>query len=84
MPAVSAGMDPTGGVMIVAAWLIWLVKAYAVAGAVVAAAFLLVGLDRTDAGARGAYTFRPLIVPGLVVIWPLVLWRWIALERGAK
>jgi hypothetical protein len=56
---------------------------YGAAGGVVAVAFLLVGLDRVDPVARGAYAFRPLLVPGLVLLWPLVLWRWAVLARGA-
>jgi hypothetical protein len=55
--------------------------AYGLVGAVVALAFLFVGLDRVDPAARGAYAFRPLLVPGLVLLCPLVLWRWLALER---
>jgi hypothetical protein len=31
--------------------------------------------------ARGAYAFRPLLLPGLVLLWPLALWRWWALTR---
>ncbi len=51
-------------------------------GAVVAVAFLLIGVDRIDEDARGAYVFRPLLVPGILLIWPLVLWRWWVLESG--
>lgn len=54
---------------------------YLVAGAVVAAVFLLFGIDRVDPQARGAYAFRPMIAPGVVLLWPLVLHRWVALER---
>ena len=39
-------------------------------------AFLLVGLDRIDPVARGAYGFRPLLLPGLVLLWPWVVLRW--------
>ncbi len=56
--------------------------AYGAIGAVVAAAFLLLGLDRVDPAARGAYAFPPLLVPGLVLLWPVVALRWRALERG--
>ena len=56
--------------------------AYSAVGAFVAAAFLLLGLDRVDPAARGAYAFRPLLVPGLVLLWPLVALRWLALARG--
>jgi hypothetical protein len=54
---------------------------WATVGALVAAGFLLFGFDRVDPGAHEAYAVRPLLVPGLVLLWPLVLWRWIALSR---
>jgi hypothetical protein len=57
-------------------------QAYASVGTVVAVAFLAFGLARLDPGARGAYGFRPLLLPGLVLLWPLVLWRWLVLARG--
>lgn len=55
---------------------------YAWAGAVVAALFLSVGIDRVDPSARGTYLFRLLLIPGVVGLWPLVLWRWAAVSRG--
>lgn len=55
---------------------------YGAIGAAVALAFLLYGIDRVDAAAHGAYAVRPLLVPGLVILWPIVLWRWIALARA--
>ena len=55
--------------------------AYPALGAAVALAFLTVGIERVDPAARGAHAFRPLLVPGLVLLWPLVLWRWRRLER---
>jgi hypothetical protein len=58
-----------------------LAAGYAGLGMAVAVAFLLLGLDRIDPAARGAYAFRPLLLPGLVLLWPLVLWRWWALAR---
>lgn len=51
-------------------------------GLIVAMAFLVIGVDRIDENARGAYTFRPLLLPGLVLLWPMVAWRWYQLERG--
>lgn len=57
-------------------------QAYGAAGAAVAVAFLAFGLSRVAPSARGAYAFRPLLVPGLVLLWPLVLWRWWRLARG--
>lgn len=58
--------------------------AYVFAGALVAAAFLTVGLDRHDPNARGAYLFRALLAPGLVLLWPLVAWRWSRLEADRR
>lgn len=54
---------------------------YAALGAAVAVGFLATGLARVDPASRGAYSFRPLLVPGLVLLWPLVLWRWWRLAR---
>ena len=60
------------------------VQIWGTAGAVVCILFLLVGIDRIDPAARDAYAFRPLLIPGIVVIWPLVLWRWWTLEKLAR
>lgn len=62
--------------------LLQLGEAYLWAGAVLAVAFLVLGLDRVEPNARGAYAFRALIVPGLVLVWPLVAFRWWQLARG--
>ncbi len=67
----------TGGEFIVRLAQIWLT-----AGAVTGALFLTIGMDRIDEDARGAYVFRPLLVPAVLLIWPLVLWRWFVLETG--
>lgn len=65
-----------------AALLLWLVELWAWAGLGLAAAFLTVGLDRVEPNARGSYVFRPLLLPAAVILWPLVAWRWWALETG--
>jgi hypothetical protein len=65
----------------VAALIIDAVLVYAVIGAALASVFLLWGIDRIDPASIGAYAFRPLLVPGIVLLWPLVARRWIALER---
>ena len=66
----------TASLLVHAAW------AYGTIGFVVAAAFLLVGIDRIDASARGAVAFRPLLVPGIVLLWPVVLRRWLTVARA--
>ncbi len=62
--------------------ILMIVKIWGSIGALVALAFLTFGMDRLDEDARGAYVFRPLIVPGVLLIWPLVLWRWYILADG--
>ena len=54
---------------------------YGYIGLAVAAAFLLFGIERVDSRARRAYAFRPLLIPGCIVLWPLVIARWVAAER---
>lgn len=68
--------------MTAAALLVGLAQWWLIAGALVAALFLTVGIERIDEDSRGAYVFRPLLIPGVLLIWPLVLWRWYRLETG--
>jgi branched-chain amino acid transport system permease protein len=70
--------------MTVAAALVTLAQAWGVVGLLVAAVFLLWGIDRIDPAAHGAIAFRPLLVPGIVLLWPLVLWRWRRLARAPE
>ena len=65
-----------------AAGLISAFEVYGLVGLAVSAVFLAWGIDRVEENARGAFVFRPLLIPGVVLLWPLVLWRWAALERG--
>lgn len=64
-----------------AEFIVQAVTVYAAIGAVVAVAFLLWGIDRVDPAAHGSYAVRPMLFPGLLLLWPYVLIRWIALER---
>lgn len=57
-------------------------RAYLVIGGIVAAVFLVWGVGRLEPNARDAYAFRPLVAPGVVLLWPLVLWRWRGVLRG--
>jgi len=43
-------------------------------GAASALAFVLI-VGRLDPAARGAWAFRPLLAPGVMLLWPLVWWR---------
>ena len=61
--------------------IVTLAQYWLIAGAVVAALFLTLGIDQIDEDARGAYIFRPLLIPGVMLIWPLVILRWWVLIR---
>ncbi|MEO0371124.1 MAG: hypothetical protein AAF231_06675 [Pseudomonadota bacterium] len=56
-----------------------MVEIWAWIGLAVAVAFLLFGIHRVDEDADGAVAFRPMLIVGIVLIWPLVLWRWYVL-----
>ena len=70
--------------MSLAELIIGFVQMWGAVGALVCVLFLFIGIDRVDPAARDAYAFRPLLIPGIVVIWPLVLWRWWTLEKLAR
>jgi len=64
-----------------AAAIVQVVTIYLAIGIVVGAAFLFLGIDRVDPAARGSYAFRPLLMPGLTLLWPVVAARWFSLIR---
>lgn len=64
--------------------LVALLGAYAAVGLVVGVLFLMLAIDRMDHAAVGAYAFRPLLLPGLALLWPLVLLRWWRFERRIR
>ncbi|MEM6849234.1 MAG: hypothetical protein AAF580_14400 [Pseudomonadota bacterium] len=70
--------------MTLAAFIVDAVRVYALIGLCLAAIFLAVGIGRITPDARGSYVFRPLLIPGVVLLWPVVLLRWSAIERGAR
>lgn len=70
--------------MSLAELIIGFVQVWGAVGALVCVLFLFVGIDRIDPAARDAYAFRPLLIPGIIVIWPLVVLRWWTLEKLAK
>jgi hypothetical protein len=51
---------------------------YLLTGAVFGLAFVTVGVGRIDPAARGTSpTFRALIFPGSVALWPLLVAKWV-------
>ena len=65
-----------------AEFLVMAVEYYFFAGAAVAVLFLLFGVERVEPGSKGSFAFRALLVPGLCMLWPLVLWRWYVLHTA--
>jgi hypothetical protein len=56
---------------------LWIAGGYLAVGAIVAVAFVASGIGRVDVAARGApWTFRLLVVPGAIALWPVVLRLW--------
>ena len=59
------------------------VATYLAIGSIVAVPFVLFGIGRIDPFARGApLTFRALVFPGVVALWPLILRRWLGPRRA--
>jgi hypothetical protein len=57
-------------------------KGWVVLGTLFAVPFLVRGVSTIDPVASNSpWTFRLLLVPGVVVVWPLLLWRWVARAR---
>jgi len=65
---------------VTAALLLTIAEAYLGIGLVLALV-LVVLVGKVDHAARGAYLFRPLLVPGATLLWPLVLLKLLA-RRG--
>jgi hypothetical protein len=62
--------------MSIAQFLVVGAQAYAGVGLLAGLAFILSGIDRVDHAAHGAHAFRPLLLPGFMLIWPLAIARW--------
>ena len=58
-----------------------LAAVYLLCGFIFAIAFVWKGVDKIDEGAHGSgWGFRLIIIPGVMVFWPLLLKKW----RNAK
>ena len=58
--------------------ILWLVAAYLVCGFVFAIPFVVKGINAVDEGAHGSSTgFRIIIIPGVIIFWPLLLKKWL-------
>jgi len=56
---------------------------YLVLGVILLAPFHHSALPRIDESARGAsWGFRVAVSPGLIALWPIILWKWSVSRRG--
>ena len=56
---------------------LWVAAIYLVAGLVFAICFIIKGVTVVDDGAKGSGPgFRLIILPGVTILWPLLLKRW--------
>jgi len=61
-----------------AGWMAAALGLYAGAGLLFAGPFLAWGLPRLDAAARGSsLTFRLIVLPGAIALWPVLLRKWL-------
>lgn len=66
----------------IAAVVLAAVGVYVALGMVFAAAFLTIGVGRVDHAAAGSkWSFRAMILPGVVALWPVLLKKWMAATR---
>ena len=71
--------------MLVAEIILWVCGIYLLIGLAAGAPFVWRGVDKVDAAAHGASaTFRFLILPGCIALWPWILHRWLRVQNGAE
>ena len=68
--------------MSIAAATVVVCEAWLAVGLIVGLWFVLYVVGRIDHAARGAYAFRPLLLPGVALLWPFVLSRSLRLLRA--
>lgn len=74
-------MDTSGAEALLA-----IARGYAAIGALVALPFAFFVAPRIDPGARrSSIAFRAMLLPGAIVLWPVVVWRSVrALRAGGE
>lgn len=59
-----------------------LAMAYLIAGAVFVIPFLIKGITKVDESAHGgSIGFKIIIIPGVIVFWPVLLRKWVNKKR---
>jgi len=68
----------------VAHFVLGVIAIYVAVGVVIAVPFVTVGVGRIDPAAHGVrWTFRALVFPGVVALWPFILRRWLFARRAS-
>jgi hypothetical protein len=68
--------------MVVVNLILLIVGAYLAAGFVFAIPFVIKGVTKIDEGAIGSkWGFRLIIIPGTIIFWPLLLKKWMAVNK---
>lgn len=64
-------------------FLLWVVGVYGAIGLFLLLPLHRAGLPLIDASAEGAsHGFKIIVSPGLVALWPVILWKWRTARRG--
>ena len=59
-----------------------LFEIYLLIGIIFAIPFVIKGVNKLDSGAKGArWTFRLLILPGALALWPILLRKWLLVRN---
>jgi hypothetical protein len=62
--------------------LLLITSVYLIAGFLFAIAFITKGITKVDEGASGSgWGFRIIIIPGIMVFWPVLLKKWITAPK---
>jgi hypothetical protein len=70
--------------MLIAEIVLWVCEIYLLTGLAVGVPFIWRGVDKIDAAAHGtSVTFRFLVLPGCVALWPWILERWLHTQKGS-
>lgn len=71
--------------MTMVAIILLMAAAYLAAGIVFTIPFITRGITRIDEGAAGSgLGFRLIIIPGVIVFWPVLLKKWLTIKRRSR
>jgi len=65
--------------------LLLLIALYLFLGFIFAIAFLIKGIDLVDDGAHGStFGFKLIIIPGVIVFWPVLMKKWLIAKNNKR